>query len=54
MATMVSLLGYTLDLATDGTQAVEMFKQGHYDLILMDCHMPAQTGTAGNLLKTNN
>jgi PAS domain S-box-containing protein len=34
----------TCDIATDGVQAVEHFKQGNYDAILMDCQMPEVDG----------
>ncbi len=30
----------------DGRQAVEAVWQGHYDLVLMDCHMPELDGFA--------
>jgi CheY-like chemotaxis protein len=32
------------DLASNGLEAVEMFQQRHYDLILMDCQMPEMNG----------
>ena len=36
--------GYTVDLAADGQQAVDAFKQNRYDLILMDIDMPVMDG----------
>ena len=36
--------GYTVDLAANGQQAVEAFKQNRYDLILMDIDMPVIDG----------
>ncbi|MCB1876868.1 MAG: response regulator [Chromatiales bacterium] len=42
--TMLELLGCQVDLATNGTEAVEAIKAGVYDLILMDCHMPQMDG----------
>ncbi|MBY0507384.1 MAG: response regulator [Bryobacteraceae bacterium] len=39
-------LGYSVDLAADGIQALASFQQHHYDVILMDCHMPRMDGFA--------
>jgi signal transduction histidine kinase/CheY-like chemotaxis protein len=39
-------LGYVVDTAEDGRQAVEAVGQGHYDLVLMDVHMPELDGFA--------
>ena len=39
-------LGFTHDHARDGAEAVELFLAGHYDGILMDCHMPVMDGYA--------
>jgi len=36
--------GYQVDLAEDGQQAVEAYKQKGYDLILMDIQMPVMDG----------
>ena len=36
--------GFTVDLVTDGKQAVERAGQGHYDLVLMDMQMPVMGG----------
>jgi signal transduction histidine kinase/CheY-like chemotaxis protein len=37
-------LGYLVDLVADGRHAVEAWRAGHYDLILMDCQMPELDG----------
>ena len=37
-------LGYTADIAEDGTQAIEKCMHDQYDLIFMDCHMPNTDG----------
>jgi len=35
---------YTLDVAEDGQEAVEMWERGEYDLVLMDIQMPRLNG----------
>lgn len=35
---------YALDVAQNGMEAVDKFKQGHYDIILMDIQMPVMDG----------
>jgi CheY-like chemotaxis protein len=37
-------IGYRVDIAVDGQAAVESWKTGRYDLILMDCQMPVMDG----------
>jgi CheY-like chemotaxis protein len=38
---MLSHFGFTnCDTASDGVQALQLFKERKYDLILMDCMMP--------------
>ncbi len=37
-------LGYTVDLATNGSEAVKKHASGEYGLILMDCQMPIMNG----------
>ncbi len=41
---VLKILGYEVHIAVNGIEAVEMFKQRSYDLILMDCHMPVMDG----------
>ena len=36
--------GYQLDEAKDGAEAVEMVKNNHYDIVLMDIMMPVMDG----------
>jgi len=36
--------GYRVDIANDGQEAVDAFKSGDYDLILMDLRMPKMNG----------
>jgi len=42
----IKALGYTLDVAGDGQQAVEALTRTNYDLVLMDCMMPVMDGFA--------
>ena len=42
--TMLEQLGCFVDVATDGTQAVEHFRDRDYDLVLMDWQMPGMDG----------
>jgi len=37
-------LGFDVDIAQNGQEAVEMFKQNSYDLVFMDCQMPVLNG----------
>lgn len=37
-------LGVTVDVASDGEQAIDCYRNSHYDLILMDCRMPVMDG----------
>lgn len=41
---LIEKVGPTYDLAVDGLQAVKLFKQNNYDLILMDENMPNLNG----------
>ncbi len=40
--------GYTFEVAENGQEAVELFQQGDFDLILMDCQMPVMDGYAAS------
>ena len=42
--TLISRLGYAIDEAADGKNALEKHAQTPYDLILMDCQMPVMDG----------
>ncbi|MBL6764596.1 MAG: PAS domain S-box protein [Verrucomicrobiae bacterium] len=45
-------IGHTPDLVTDGSQAVEAYREGNYQLVLMDCQMPVMDGyTATRLIR---
>jgi DNA-binding response OmpR family regulator len=37
-------LGYGVDVATDGTLAIEMAMSGRYGLLILDVNMPGQDG----------
>ncbi len=41
---LISRLGYAIDEAADGRNALEKHAQAPYDLILMDCQMPVMDG----------
>lgn len=43
-AKMVAKFGFTSDMAVNGAQAVELFKENKYAIILMDCQMPVMDG----------
>ena len=43
---LLTLAGCKVDTAEDGKQAVEAASKGHYDIILMDIHMPLMDGLA--------
>jgi CheY-like chemotaxis protein len=42
--TMLRKMGHRITLATNGLEAVEQWRQGDFDLILMDVQMPEMTG----------
>ncbi|WP_150273501.1 response regulator [Paenibacillus tepidiphilus] len=46
MVSMLDKLGYSSDVADDGSQAVEMAAQSPYDFIFMDLQMPVMDGLA--------
>ncbi len=37
-------LGYAIEVAENGAEAVEMVKRGRYDLVFMDVQMPVMDG----------
>ena len=41
---MLAHLGCRVDLAADGRQALDLFRNGRYDCVLMDCQMPELDG----------
>ncbi len=41
---MVAGIAANISTANDGKQAVELWQQEHFDIILMDCHMPIMDG----------
>ena len=43
-AAMLQKLGLDCELAVNGAQAVERVRDSHFDLVLMDCHMPVMDG----------
>lgn len=46
MMGMLDLLGFQVDLAENGDQALQMMDEKNYDLIFMDCKMPVRDGFA--------
>ncbi len=42
-------LGYEVETATDGIEAVNLFDINKYDCILMDIHMPKMSGLEASL-----
>jgi signal transduction histidine kinase/DNA-binding response OmpR family regulator len=43
-ATLLKKAGYHCQIAPDGQQALDALKEGHFDLVLMDCQMPEVDG----------
>ena len=41
---LLANLGHRADVASDGAEAVVMVEKGHYDMVLMDMHMPVMDG----------
>lgn len=41
---MLELIGLTVDMASDGKEAVELCQKNKYDIIFMDCQMPIMDG----------
>lgn len=46
---MLQLLGHNVDIASNGSLAVEKFNLNPYDLIFMDCQMPVMDGYEATL-----
>lgn len=44
--TMLTKLGCTTRVASNGVEAVKLFAEGGFDMVLMDCHMPEMDGYA--------
>jgi signal transduction histidine kinase/HPt (histidine-containing phosphotransfer) domain-containing protein/ActR/RegA family two-component response regulator len=43
---LLSQQGHVVEIAADGREAVEAVRRGHYDVVLMDVHMPVLDGLA--------
>jgi CheY-like chemotaxis protein len=41
---MLTRLGHSVQIVSDGRQAVDAARRGRYDVILMDCQMPEMSG----------
>ncbi len=41
---MLKKLGFRADIANNGQEALDAVMANHYDLVLMDCHMPVMDG----------
>jgi PAS domain S-box-containing protein len=51
---MLTALGYSVDLAVDGHEAVELAERREYDLVMMDCQMPRMDGfTAARAIRAS-
>ena len=46
---MVADIAASISTANDGKQAIELWQQEHFDIILMDCHMPIMDGISATL-----
>src|ERR1700685_3114505 len=44
LTTILGRLGYTTEIAINGSEALEKIQQHSYDAILMDCQMPVMDG----------
>jgi PAS domain S-box-containing protein len=42
----LALLGYAAEIASDGAEALRLWRNGHYALLLTDLHMPEKDGYA--------
>lgn len=41
---MLTQFGIEADFANDGEEALNLWQQNHYNLLLTDCHMPNMDG----------
>ncbi|OOF30394.1 PAS domain S-box protein [Salinivibrio proteolyticus] len=44
LAKQLSQLGYQHEMTANGREALEKWRQGHYSLLITDCHMPDMDG----------
>jgi two-component system, sensor histidine kinase and response regulator len=44
LATIVRRLGYEVDVAGHGGEALQAMATGAYDVVILDCHMPVMDG----------
>lgn len=44
IATQLKMLGYSVELAENGAEGLEMWKTDRFDLVLADCQMPVMDG----------
>ena len=44
IAKFLNLSGLTVDIANNGNEALDMLTKNHYDVVLMDIHMPVMNG----------
>lgn len=51
---MLDKLNCSVDVADNGKQAVDMLARKHFDLVLMDLHMPVMDGFEATMLIKNN
>lgn len=49
IAEILKLLNLSFDIARNGREALDLFDQNAYELILMDCHMPIMDGYAATI-----
>lgn len=44
ISTVLKRRGFTIEVATDGNEAMEKIAQGNLDLVIMDIHLPYHSG----------
>lgn len=44
IGSQLKILGYGVEIAENGKVGVEKWQEGHFDLVLADCHMPEMDG----------